>query len=604
LVKLNILAIVVGVVGGLGSWIFRLAIIVIYTCFFIFPMDFLDSIGLSLVSWSPFLLSPALGGVLVGYLTSRVSKETKGHGVPEVLESVALKNGKMNLRVPFIKIIASATTIGSGGSAGREGPIAQIGAGFASFVGQKINLSPKELRTLVVSGVAAGIASTFNAPIGGALFALEVLMGQGGTTSLFIPIIVAGVVGVITGQFLLGTDPAFIGFPPLEYQDPFLIPIFVILGLICGIGSALWIKFFYKAEDIMDYTNNKFNIPEILQPALGGLFVGLILTITFFFTGEQWESFTIMGRTYLPMDAVFQGTLIQGSIIHILSVLTLLFVLKALATVFTVGSGGSGGVFAPTLFLGVMLGAIFAIFIDYVIILADIPIALLALLGMAAFFAGTGRAPLTAIIMTAEMTEDYFLTIPLMVVVSISWIVSILLEEDNIYTLKLIRRGVVLQESRMDILEGITVEEAMTPLERIITVDTKTRLETIMDLVRTQGHEGYPVVEKDMLIGIITLSDVQKALYSSPKDWNVFDVLINKTKPLICIDKKSTLMHAIHIMEQKEVSRLPVIEKAVSHPNEFPKLVGWLTNHDITRMYVFAKADVTLQRSEDHILSY
>jgi CIC family chloride channel protein len=426
----------VGIVGGIGSWIFRLAIDLIYHLFFILPMDIFNTIGLSMISWSPFLLAPIIGGTIVGFFTSRVSKETKGHGVPEVLESVALKNGKMNLRVPFIKILASATTIGSGGSAGREGPIAQIGAGFASFLGQKLNLSPKELRTLVVSGVAAGIASTFNAPIGGALFSLEVLLGEGGTTSLFIPIIVAGVAGVITGQFLLGTDPAFIGFPLFEYHEPFLIPLFITLGIICGIGSALWIKLFYKGEDIIDYTFIKFSIPDIIQPALGGLFVGLILTLTYFVSGDSWETYTVMGRSYLPMDAIFQGTLMQDSIISVLSILILLFILKALATIFTVGSGGSGGVFAPTLFLGVMIGAIFAIFIDYVIILADVPVALLALLGMAAFFAGTGRAPLTAIIMTAEMTEDYFLTIPLMVVVSISWIVSILLEKDNIYTLR------------------------------------------------------------------------------------------------------------------------------------------------------------------------
>ncbi|MHA2347342.1 MAG: chloride channel protein, partial [Candidatus Hodarchaeales archaeon] len=549
---MNVLAICVGIVGGIGSWIFRLAIDLIYHLFFILPMDIFNTIGLSMISWSPFLLAPIIGGTIVGFFTSRVSKETKGHGVPEVLESVALKNGKMNLRVPFIKILASATTIGSGGSAGREGPIAQIGAGFASFLGQKLNLSPKELRTLVVSGVAAGIASTFNAPIGGALFSLEVLLGEGGTTSLFIPIIVAGVAGVITGQFLLGTDPAFIGFPLFEYHEPFLIPLFITLGIICGIGSALWIKLFYKGEDIIDYTFIKFSIPDIIQPALGGLFVGLILTLTYFVSGDSWETYTVMGRSYLPMDAIFQGTLMQDSIISVLSILILLFILKALATIFTVGSGGSGGVFAPTLFLGVMIGAIFAIFIDYVIILADVPVALLALLGMAAFFAGTGRAPLTAIIMTAEMTEDYFLTIPLMVVVSISWIVSILLEKDNIYTLKLIRRGV---------------------LDQIVTVDTRTRLETVMELIRTKGHEGYPIVEQDKLIGVITLSDVQKSIHSSPKDWNVFDVLIGKTKPLICIDKNSTLMHAIHIMEKKEISRLPVVEKDQSNLNEFPKLV-------------------------------
>ncbi|MFX0209769.1 MAG: chloride channel protein [Candidatus Hodarchaeota archaeon] len=604
LVKLNILAIVVGVIGGLGSWVFRLAISLIYEVLYCLPMRVLNTFGLSSIAWMPFLFAPIIGGLIVGYLTSRVSKETRGHGVPEVLESVALNNGKMNLRIPFIKIIASATTIGSGGSAGREGPIAQIGAGFASVVGQKLGLSPKELRTLVVSGVAAGIAATFNAPIGGSLFALEILMGEGSVTGLLIPIILAAVVGVVTGQFLLGTDPAFIGFPALEYHDPYLIPLFVILGFICGIGSALWIKFFYKAEDILKYIFEKLNIPDILQPAIGGALVGLTLVLTFFFVGDQWESFTIMGRTYLPMDAIFQGSIVQGSVFLVLTILILLFILKALNTVFTVGTGGSGGVFAPTLFLGVMLGAIFGIVVDDIITITNVPIPLLALLGMAAFFAGTGRAPLTAIIMTAEMTEDYFLTIPLMVVVSISWLISVVLEKDNIYTLKLIRRGVVLQEPLADILETITVEKAMTPREKMIVVDTKTRLETVMELVRTTRHEGFPVVEQDKLLGVITLSDIQDALYSSPKDWNVFDVLITKKKPLICIHKEATLMHAVHTMESKDVSRLPVVEKSAGQKNEFPKFVGWITNHDITRVYISEKAQTSLQESEEHILSY
>jgi len=604
LIKLNVLAIGVGIIGGLGSWVFRLAINLIYETFFSLPMQILNSLGLSTIKWVPFLLTPIIGGLIVGYLTSRVSKETKGHGVPEVLESVALNNGKMNLRVPFIKIIASATTIGSGGSAGREGPIAQIGAGFASLIGQKLNLSPKELRTLVVSGVAAGIAATFNAPIGGSLFALEILMGEGGTTGLLIPIIVAAVVGVVTGQLLLGTAPAFIGFPALEYHEPYLIPLFVILGLICGVGSAFWIKFFYKLEDIFDNTFEKFKIPDILQPAFGGLFVSLTLVFTYFFVGEQWETVTTMGRTYLPMEAVFQGSLLQGSILLVLLTLVLLFVLKALNTVFTIGTGGSGGVFAPTLFLGVMLGAIFGIIVDDIIVITDVPIPLLALLGMAAFFAGTGRAPLTAIIMTAEMTEDYFLTIPLMIVVSISWIISILLEKDNIYTLKLIRRGVVLKEPIADILETITVAEAMTPREKLVVVDTKTRLETVMELVRTTRHEGFPVVEQDMFIGVITLGDVQEAMYSSPKDWNIFDVLITKKRPLICIHKEATLMHAVHIMESKDISRLPVVEKSPSQKSEFPKLIGWITHHDITRVYISEKALTTLQASEEHIFSY
>ena len=428
LIRLNSLAILVGIVGGCGSWVFRITIDTLYFIFFQFPFEILRYFGLSAFDWTPFLFAPIIGGVIVGLLTSRVSKEVKGHGVPEVLKSVALHDGKMNLRIPFIKIIASATTIGSGGSAGREGPIAQIGAGFASGLSEKLRLNPKEMRTLVIAGVAAGIASTFNAPIGGALFAIEVLMREGIVTALFIPIIVAAVVGVVTGQILLGTDsPAFVNFPPLEYHDPALIPLVILLGLLCGIASALWTRGFYKGEDIFESIAKRMKISEIIQPALGGLFVGLILTISYLALGENWEYTTIMGRTYLPMEAVFDGSLLTGSVITIILLLISLLILKVLATILTVGSGGSGGVFAPTLFIGVMLGGLFGVFVTEVFSL-DLNIAFFALLGMAAFFAGTGRAPLTAIIMTAEMTNDYFLTIPLMFVVAISWLLSINIE--------------------------------------------------------------------------------------------------------------------------------------------------------------------------------
>ncbi|MFX0205749.1 MAG: chloride channel protein [Candidatus Hodarchaeota archaeon] len=600
LVRLNVLAILVGIVGGLGSWVFRLSISLLYTIFYLAPIEIMSNLGFSYISWLPFLLAPILGGILVGILTSRVSKETKGHGVPEVLESVALNDGRMRLRIPFVKIIASATTIGSGGSAGREGPIAQIGAGFASLLGQKLNVNPKEMRTLVVAGVAAGISATFNAPIGGSLFALEILIREGGATALFIPVIVAAVVGVVVGQLLLGTEPAFLGFPPLEYHDPYLIPFFIIIGFICGIGSALWIKFFYKSEDVIEQAFEKLNAPNFIQPALGGLFIGITLVVMFFIFGDEWESYTIMGRTYLPMEGIFDGSLTTGPIRIVLFILISLLILKVLGTIFTIGTGGSGGVFAPTLFIGVMLGAIFSIFVDYIIVIANVPIALFALLGMAAFFAGTGRAPLTAIIMTAEMTGDYFLTIPLMFVVTISWLVSVHLEKEDIYTLKLLRRGVKLVEPIGDILETITVEQAMTPRDKIICVDTKTRLEKVMSLVRETRHEGFPVVEQDMLLGIITLGDVQDALQGSPKEWNVFDVLITKNRPLICIDKDTSLTQAIHIMETKDVSRLPVVEKC---DDSQPKLIGWLTNHDITRMYIAEKANLALKEAENHILS-
>ncbi|MFX0095407.1 MAG: chloride channel protein, partial [Candidatus Hodarchaeota archaeon] len=521
LVRLNILAVLVGIVGGVGSWVFRLAINLIYEFFFLIPQRLLSNIGLSQFCGITFLLAPVLGGLIVGFFTSRVSKETKGHGVPEVLEAVVLHDGRMNLKVPFIKILASATTIGSGGSAGREGPIAQIGAGFASLVGQWLDLNPQEIRTLVVSGVCAGISATFNAPIGGALFGLEVVRRES-SLNLFIPLIVSSVVGTVIGQILLGTNPAFENFPMLEFHNPALIPLFLVLGLMAGIGSAFWIKIFYKSEDIMEGLFKKFKIPELFHPAIGGFCVGLILLITFLLTGNAaytdgtktfplWEAFTIMGRTYIPMDLVFSGFLTSGVLMSVLFLLITLFILKMLATIFTVGTGGSGGVFAPTLFLGVMLGAIFGVIARDIFQISGVNVTVFALLGMAAFFAGTGRAPLTAIIMTAEMTNDYFLAIPLMFVVAISWLVSGKLEHEDIYVRKLTRRGVKIQEHPLDILETIKVSEIMTPREELVIIDLKSRLETVLEIVRETKHEGFPVFDQNQFIGVITLHDVRQA---------------------------------------------------------------------------------------------
>lgn len=596
-VRLNILAGIVGLVGGLGSYLFRWTIFLVFTVLFDIPRKFLASQNSSL-EWLPFLITPIIGGLFVGLLTSKVSAEVKGHGVPEVLEAVALRNGRMKLRIPFIKIIASATTIGTGGSAGREGPIAQIGAGFASLIGQKLDLNNKEIRVLVVSGVAAGISATFNAPIGGSLFAIEVLLGDSGV-AFFIPIILASVVGTITGQFLLGDEPAFIGYEPtnLKYQDPSLIPMFVVLAIVCGVISAIWIRGFYRSEDLIKDLFTRSKVHPIVQPAIGGALVGVLLVITLFVAGDNWQNYTVMGRTYLPMDAVFDGTLTTGAVELVVGTLVLLFVLKAVATVLTIGTGGSGGVFAPTLFLGVMLGAIVAI-------LGQVDVALFALLGMAAFFAGTGRAPLTAVIMTAEMTGDYFVSIPLMLVVTISWLVSTKIEPNDIYVLKLIRRGVNIGETRTDVLEDIEVSRAMTSRDKLVVVHTKTRLEQVLDLFRETKHEGYPVFdEEDEFVGVITISEVERGLKDHPKDWNVQNILDQQQNQgatrIFCTDSGASLMTAIAIMERHDISRLPVV-RTVEGKTE---LVGWLTNHDITNCYIQRRAQKSLQEVEEHLFS-
>ncbi|MFX1514604.1 MAG: chloride channel protein, partial [Promethearchaeota archaeon] len=602
LMRLNILTFCVGIIGGLGSWIFRIAINVIFELLFVLPQRVLRENGFDYLDWLPFLLAPVLAGLVVGTLTSKVSQETKGHGVPEVLEAVALRDGKMNLRVPFVKILASAGTLGSGGSAGREGPIAQIGAGFASFLGQKLDLNPREFRTLVVSGVAAGISATFNAPIGGTLFAFEVVM-RDASISVFIPIIIASVVGTVVGQFFLGDETAFANFPQLEYHDPILIPFFVLVGILAGFASAIWIKLFYKSEDVLEETFKRLKIPDFTQAAIGGLFVGIILLVTYL-SVEDWEKYTIMGRLYTPMTAVFTGDLTkiteERPLIIIVLILTTLLILKVFSTIFTIGTGGSGGVFAPTLFIGVMLGGLFGLFVHEILGVSEV-IAIFALLGMAAFFGGTGRAPLTAIIMTAEMTGDYLLFIPLMLAVTSGLLVSNKLEPNDIYIRKLLRRGVKLEKPDMEVLDTIKVSQVMVPRDKLITLDIKTRIETVLDYFLASKHEGYPVFNGEDFIGVITVADVEKALRTlGPKDWVVGDIIENNKRELICVDPDATLAHAIALMVRKDVSRIPVVEKG----KDKPQLIGWITHHDITGIYMENRASRILEEAEEHLLTF
>ncbi len=598
-IRLNILAIFVGIIGGLGAWIFRLAIHYVYVVLFLLPKAFLETHGLEKANWLPFLVSPILAGFFVGYLVYNVAEETKGHGVPEVIEAVSLHDGKMKLRVPFVKIVASAVTLGSGGSAGREGPIAQIGAGFGSLLGQKLNLSPKEMRTLVISGVGAGISATFNAPIGGTLFAIEIIVKEGAVTQ-FVPILIASVVGTVVGQFLLGSNPAFQNVPQLHYSHPQLIPLFVLLGLLTGVLSTGWIRVFYWFEDWFENATEKANIPKIFYVPLGGFFVGIMHLGIFLYAEDEWEKYTMMGRSYAPMEAVFQQEFYKTAFQSLIVLLLLLFLLKIAATMFTIGTGGSGGVFAPTLFLGVMFGALFGVIFQKTFGFGEERIVVFAILGMAAFFAGTGKAPLTAIMMTVEMTNDYFLIIPLMLAVTSSWLVATHIEKDDIYIKKLLRRGIRIGESgRIDILETIKVSEAMTPSDQLVTVDVKTRLEEVLELIRSTRHEGFPVMNQGRLVGVITLSDAEKALREEPKEWIVGEVLKNKARPIICTSKDASLAQAINIMVKRNISRLPIVEYCGSAP----KLVGWLTHHDITSTYMKHQLLRTLsEESEEELL--
>ncbi len=550
--QLLFLSTLVGIIGGLGAVMFRLLIKLVNLTLVKFPNTISSDFNPLII-----VLAPTVGGLIVGAIVYFGAREAKGHGVPEIIQSVNIDDGKMRWRVPFVKILASAITIGSGGSAGREGPIAQIGGGFASVLAQKFHLSKDDSKTLVIAGVSAGISATFNAPLGGVLFGYEVIRRDRKTFSI-LPLIISSVVGTTIGEIFLGTDPAF-NFPFYTANNSFRnIFLFTLLGISMGFFAVLWVRSFYIIEELLE----KIPISPILLAGFGGMMVGLI----------ELKIPEVNGISYDPIDDAF-------ALKFALQTLIILALAKILATSLSIGSGGSGGVFAPTLFQGVMLGSFFGlILVD--LGYSDVPVNVFALLGMAALFAGSARAPLTAIIMTSEMVNDFELIIPLMFAVISSWLISGIFLSEDIYTLKIKKRGIDFTPS-IDILDEIPVSEVM--VKQPISVSPKDRIEYIIELMEKTGHTGYPVVFNGELIGVITEHDVDKALsHVEMQNWIVSEIC---TKNVFYTIQEHPLSLAFAKMAKKNVNRLPVVTH--NNPNQ---LVGWITRSDIMRIYLQKKS--------------
>ena len=548
--RLITIASVVGIVGGIGAVVFRK---VVESTKEIFHLIF---------NGIPFLsdeintvLVPTIGGLICGWIVFTYASEATGHGVSEIIESVNLQGGKMRYRVPFIKIIASAITIGSGGSAGSEGPIAQIGGGFGSMVGQYFNLKPEERKLMVISGTSAGIAAIFNAPLGGILFGIEIIRRDKKQFSPF-PLIMATVIGTTVSQLILG-DKSVFEFPDLDAtinQIVFNIPFFLFLGVLMGLYSIFWIRGFYFIEGLLE----KIPTSPILITGLGGFLVGLI---------ELYFPDVDGSIGYAPINSALSLKL--G-----IEMFIVLALMKFLATAFSIGSGGSGGVFAPTLMQGVMLGAVFGIALKP-IIPGGLVINIFAVLGMAGLFAASTRAPLTSIIMTSEMVGDFNLFIPLLFTVTASWIVSSLLLREDIYIFKLIRKGIIFEEST-DYLEELEVGDVMS--HNLVFVTPSQSIETVLELMETTGHTGFPVILNGKLVGVITEHDVDKAIAHGRKNATVADIC---TKEVVTVYPDCPLSVAAQIMAEKKINRLPVVE-GEDAPD---KIIGWITRSDIIRAY-------------------
>ncbi len=483
-------AIAIGVLGGYGAIGFRAAIALAHQAFFATAEYSLAY--LAALPWWRRLLLPSAGGLLVGLIVTRLAPEVKGSGIPEVMEAVARRGGAIRLRVLATKALAAALTIGSGGSAGREGPIVHIGSAIGSAVGQLLEVSTRRLRTFVACGAAAGIAATFNAPIAGALFAVEVVLGDLGLASLS-PIVISSVVATVVSRAYLGDFPAF-KVPHYELVDPRELLLYAGLGLAAGLVALAFTRLLYATSDAFEASR----VPPWLRPALGGLAVGLIsLALP-----------NVYGVGYETINAALLGRL-SGVI------LAALVVAKLAATSLTLGSGGSGGVFAPSLFIGATLGAAWGRFAHDLFPAWTATPGAYALVGMGAVVSAATHAPITAILIIFELTNDYHIIPPLMISCVLGVLLSSLLLSDSIYTAKLTRRGVRLTEGRdVNLLRGIKVAEVMNP--EPATVPAGMPFSELLPRLLAGPRTELMVVEADgRLLGSVALADVRAVLPES-----------------------------------------------------------------------------------------
>jgi CIC family chloride channel protein len=431
LFRLSLIAILVGVVTGFGAIAFRALIGFIHNLFFLGHFSFFyDANVHTLVSpWGVFIiLVPVVGALIVTLLVTKFAPEARGHGVPEVMDAVYYAEGRIRPVVAAVKSLASAVAIGTGSAVGREGPIIQIGASLGSTIGQIIPLAAWQRITLVGAGAGAGIAATFNTPIGGVLFAVELMMPEVSVRT-FLPVALATGTATFIGRLYFGLEPAFRMpiLPAMAHHPTSFVALllFALLGVLIGLAATGFIKGLHWAESVFERVRNPY-----LRHTIGMLAVGIMMYCLF----QGFGHYYVEGVGYATVQDVLLGTLTTAPL------LTLLFVCKLAATSLSLGSGSSGGIFSPSLFMGATLGGAFGALAASIFPWLHLSIPAFGIIGMAAMVGGGTGAAMTAVTMIFEMTRDYDIVMPMIVAVAISIGIRRVLSQENIYTIKLVSR--------------------------------------------------------------------------------------------------------------------------------------------------------------------
>ncbi len=437
-VYLAILAFIVGIVTGFGAVGFRDLIGLIHNALFLgkFAVHYDANIFTPPSPWGALVIFvPVLGAIAVTFLVKNFAPEARGHGVPEVMDAIYYKGGVIRPVVAVVKSLASAISIGSGAAVGREGPIIQIGSGLGSTLGQIVRMPAGQRIVLVAAGAGAGIAATFNTPIGGVMFAIELMMPEVSVLT-FLPVAISTGAATFIGRFFFGPQPAF-AVPPLspmsvDATSAITLCLYALLGVLTGIAAAGFVRGLHAAEDIFARIKEPYT-----RHVLGMLLVGVLIYVLHWRFGRYYVS----GVGYATVQAILLGQL------SAVGLLLLLFLCKILATSVSLGSGASGGIFSPSLFMGATIGGTFAALFSALHLPLDINIPSFAMVGMGAMVGGSTGAVMTAVTMIFEMTRQYEIVMPMIVAVALSVGVRRLLSAENIYTLKLFRRGHVIPKA-------------------------------------------------------------------------------------------------------------------------------------------------------------
>ena len=572
--QMNILAAITGACTAILTWIF------ISTSEWIQGLFYGDSLVQNSFIGSDrewlIIFVPALGGLIAGLIIEYWSKEAKGAGVPIVMEAVAFNEARLSAKKGIAKGVASAVCIGTGMSLGRVGPMVVISSTVGSEIGQRTGKTVDETRTIVGCGAASAITTAFNAPLGGVLFAIELILAELRTKS-FIPIVVAAVIATTVGRSLTGDVAAFDSIPSYKLGSPVEYPFYIILGLITGFAASIFIKLLSLVEVNIE---KLAIIPVPMRTCLGGLFVGIIALSFPHILGNGFDVTSdlisldsengelIKGDSFDKIDI---ESSISGLIIFIISIMAL----KIIATSVSIGSGGSGGIFTPSLFIGAAIGA------GMGLVLYDMDIighpGAFALVGMAAFVASTTRATLTAIVLLFEMTASYEIILPLMLSCVVADAVCYVFSENSIYTSKLARRGINIDlGAGQDLMRMIRVKEAMS--NEVMTIKPDKPLEIALQMIEDTGHMSLPVVDDEgKLYGIITWTDIHTAALNHERHLTVRDYCVTD---LITVNPEDTLDRALDCLGAREISHLPVVNK-----RKKDTLIGIITKGDIIKAY-------------------